>query len=305
VSDEEPRPHSAAFFGAERDFWWNVDHLALLASRRRLEDVRSVLDVGCGVGHWGMLLASVLSPEASITGVDREDEWVVAATRRAAATGLAARCSYRRAAAESLPFDDATFDLVTCQTVLIHVRDPRAAIGEMLRVTKPGGQVIAAEPNNRASLLVADSQSAEPQVELLVELVRFYLTCERGKLALGEGYDSVGDLLPGMFAELGLVDVEAFISDKPVVMAPPYDSPEQQAIRAGLEEETRSGTWGGWSRAEALRLFAAGGGTEDEFAQAWQARLRDSRDALAAMKRGTLHSAGGTIHYFVAGRRPA
>ena len=66
----------------------------------------------------------------------------------------------------------------------------------------------------------------------------------------------------------------------------------------------RAATWGGWSRDEALRLFAAGGGSEDEFAQAWQARLRDSRDALAAIERGTMHSAGGTILYFVAGRRP-
>ena len=304
MSDEEPSPHSAAYFGPERDFWWNVDHLALLASRRRLEDVRSVLDVGCGVGHWGTLLASVLSPAASITGVDREDEWVDAATRRAAALGLADRCSYRPGVVESLPFDDATFDLVTCQTVLIHVRDPRAAIREMLRVTKPGGQVIAAEPNNRASLLVADSERAEPQVEQLVDLVRFYLTCERGKLALGEGYDSVGDLLPGMFAEQGLVDVQTFISDKPVVMAPPYDTPEQQAVRAALEEEAQGETWGGWSRDAALRLFAAGGGSEDEFAQAWHGRLRDSRDALAAIERGTMTSAGGTIHYFVAGRRP-
>ena len=88
-------------------------------------------------------------------------------------------------------------------------------------------------------------------------------------------------------------------------MAPPYDSPEQQAVRAGLEEEVQGEMWGGWSRDEALRLFAAGGGSEDEFAQAWQGRLRDSRDALAAIERGTMHSAGGTIHYYVAGRRPS
>ena len=60
MTAEEPRPHSAAYFGPERDFWWNVDHLALMASRRKLEDVRSVLDVGCGVGHWGTLLVSIL-----------------------------------------------------------------------------------------------------------------------------------------------------------------------------------------------------------------------------------------------------
>ena len=80
--------HSAAYFGPERDFWWNFVHLALIASRRALNGVRSVLDVGSGVGHWGRLLLSVLGPEASVIGV----EWVEEATRQAVRVGLADRC---------------------------------------------------------------------------------------------------------------------------------------------------------------------------------------------------------------------
>jgi ubiquinone/menaquinone biosynthesis C-methylase UbiE len=62
--------HSAEFFGPDRDFWWNHDHLELVASRLGLEAVRSVLDVGCGVGHWGRLLASVLPSEATTAGAN-------------------------------------------------------------------------------------------------------------------------------------------------------------------------------------------------------------------------------------------
>jgi len=62
------------------DFWWNLE---LVASRRELGDVRSVLDVGAGVGHWGTLLASVLSPDASIVGIEREPQWVQETARRA------------------------------------------------------------------------------------------------------------------------------------------------------------------------------------------------------------------------------
>jgi hypothetical protein len=52
------------------------------------------------------------------------------------------------------------------------------------------------------------------EIEELVDLIWFCLTCERGKIALGEGNGSVGDLVPGYFTDDGLVDVEAFLSDK-------------------------------------------------------------------------------------------
>jgi SAM-dependent methyltransferase len=304
MSDEKHQPHSAEFFGPERDFWWNLDQLELIAARRALGDVRSVLDVGAGVGHWGTLLASVLSPDASILGIEREPEWVQEAARRAARLGLADRCRYEQGNAESLPFDDASFDLVTCQTVLIHVAEPRAVIREMLRVTRPGGHVLAAEPNNVASFLVASSVTADAEIDQLVDVIRFCLICERGKIALGEGNGSVGDLLPGYFADEGLVDVEAFLSDKAAVMFPPYASEAQQALKAEYLQAARRGTWG-WSREQAHRFFSAGGGADTTFDAAWQRRMTEARAVADAIEAGTFHSAGGTIHYLVAGRRPS
>ena len=48
--DPSTRPHSAAYFDEQRDFWWNHDYLRLVATRIGLERVRSVLDVGDAVG---------------------------------------------------------------------------------------------------------------------------------------------------------------------------------------------------------------------------------------------------------------
>jgi SAM-dependent methyltransferase len=304
VGDEPRDPHSAAYFGPERDFWWNLDHLELIASRRGLAGVRSVLDVGSGQGHWGMLLASVLPRDASVAGIEREPEWVEEAGRRAERCGLADRFRYLQGVAEALPFGDASFDLVTCQTVLIHVADPRAVIREMIRVTKPGGQVIVAEPNNRASFLVDSSVTAEADVDQLVDLIRFRLLCERGKHAVGEGNFSIGDLLPGVFAEEGLVDVEAFVADKAAVMVPPYRGEEQQALKAALLHEAEGDTWG-WSREETERFFLAGGGEPGDFGPAWERRMAEARAVAAAVDRGAFHSAGGVIHYLVAGTRPS
>lgn len=143
--------HSAEYFGDTRDHWWNSDFLKLVAARWRLSTVRDVLDVGCGVGHWGLVLASVLPDAARVTGVDREAAWIEHATLRAAARGLADRFFYLQGEAEHLPFPDDSFDVTTCQTVLIHVPNPDAVIAEMRRVTRPGGLVAVAEPNNLTS----------------------------------------------------------------------------------------------------------------------------------------------------------
>jgi SAM-dependent methyltransferase len=52
----------------------------------------------------------------------------------------------RRGAAESLPYDDAQFDLVTALDVVEHLDDDRAGLGEMRRVVKPGGRVLLFVP---------------------------------------------------------------------------------------------------------------------------------------------------------------
>ncbi len=44
---------------------------------------------------------------------------------------------------EALPVEDASFDVVLCTQVLEHCDDPRAAVHELRRVTRPGGRVLA------------------------------------------------------------------------------------------------------------------------------------------------------------------
>jgi SAM-dependent methyltransferase len=297
-------PHSAVFFGAVRDFWWNVDQLELCARRIGVDDVRSVLDVGSGVGHWGRLLRHVLAPDVTLVGIDAEQAWVEEATRQATAAGLADRFSYLQATAEALPFDDESFDLVTCQTVLIHVSDPLAVVREMTRVTRPGGLVVASEPNNRALTLIDSSVTAGSSVDERIDLVRFYLTCEQGKVALGEGDNSVGDLVTGFLADAGLEGVQSYQSDKVSLMLPPYDGEEAQAFKQWLAEDADRGAFG-WTRAEALRYYEAGGGDTAEFDAAWERRVAESRAHHAAVETGDFRSGGGDLLYLVAGRRPS
>jgi SAM-dependent methyltransferase len=295
------QPHSAAYFGDQRDFWWNADFLGLMGQRLELAQMTRVLDAGSGVGHWGRVLLPLM-PLAQVTGVDREPQWVAEATRRAQAAGLGGRLTYRQGDVGQLPFPDASFDLVTCQTVLIHVPDVRAVLREFVRVLAPGGLLLVAEPNNLSGAFCIGSARGASLVDRL-DLVRLQALCEHGKAALGEGDNSVGDLLPGWFSQAGLSRVETWVSDRATALVPPYSTPAERAQVKDLEEMDANDFWM-WSRADTQRYFLAGGGAPTEFDALWAKARTTFRAELASVRAGTLHQAGGSVCYLVAGRKP-
>jgi len=95
-----------------------------------------VLDVGCGPGALSTELVGILGP-GLVTGVDPSASFVLAARQRLPDVDV------REASAEDLPFDDALFDATLAQLVVHLVADPDAGVGEMARVTRPGGAVAA------------------------------------------------------------------------------------------------------------------------------------------------------------------
>lgn len=296
------KPHSAEYFNDMREFWWNRDFLELMARRLEFERVVSVLDVGCGVGHWGRALALVLPESARVTGVDREAEWVKKATERAERVGLAGRFVYQRGDATALPFADDTFDMVTCQTVLMHLPDARAGLREMLRVTKPGGLVLAVEPCNMASMGVFSSVTDEFPTDRVADTLRFHLTCQRGKRALGLGFNSVGDLVPGYMAALGARDIRVYVSDRATPMYPPYELAHQQAEIKQFKDWHAREFWV-CDRAETQRYFRAGGGSDEDFGRLWQAAGDQMKAEIEAMEEGTFHCGNAHVSYLVSGRK--
>ena len=293
------KPHSAEYFGEQRDFWWNRDFLELMAKRLGLSEVRSVLDVGCGVGHWGRALMPVLSRDTTLVGVDREPEWVKKAQETA--DKITTRMNYKVGDALHLPFEDQSFDLVTCQTVLIHLKEPKVAIQEMLRVLRPGGKILVAEPNNFAGEASLSSLSMTLPTDRIIRQMRFKMICERGKAVLGLGYNSLGDLIPGYFSELGIGGIQVHISDKAGPLFPPYSGEEQQAlIKQGKEWSLRD-DFLGYSKQETETYFLAGGGTAEELALYWKEGKEDQREATRAIDECRYHAAGGGIVYLVSG----
>ena len=293
--------HSEEFFGDYRDYWWNQDFLALMAKRWNLSGIDKVLDAGCGIGHWGFVLEPHLPKDCQLIGVDREPEWVAKASARATERGFGGRFSYQMACVEQLPFEDATFDMVTCQTVLMHVPSPLDVLREFLRVLKPGGLLAVAEPNNLIGSLVGSTISAVQSADDILKGVRFQLLCDKGKTALGEGDSSIGDLMPGYFSELGLQGIMTYLSDKASPLFPPYESLEQRVLLAQANEWCAEEFLAKW-KVDSHRYFVAGGGSELEFKELWQWSI-DSRLAQQAIEAKTYHSAQGSMNYLVSGRK--
>jgi ubiquinone/menaquinone biosynthesis C-methylase UbiE len=99
------------------------------------------LDLGSGQGNTTRCLAEVLQPAACV-GIEYDGALVdYAATR----VDNPPCVTFQQGDATRLPFPDASFDVVFCRYLLIHMADPMAVVREMLRVVKPGGYAIAYE----------------------------------------------------------------------------------------------------------------------------------------------------------------
>ena len=93
-----------------------------------------MLDVGCGGGYLTEELTSLFY---YVKGVDASHSSLAAAHDHAKQQDL--KVAYQAARAESLPFADESFDLVTCCDVLEHVDNLDRTVAEVARVLKPGG----------------------------------------------------------------------------------------------------------------------------------------------------------------------
>jgi ubiquinone/menaquinone biosynthesis C-methylase UbiE len=98
-----------------------------------------LLDLACGSGQLPLMAAK---DGIEVTGVDIAGNSVERARARAQAEGLSAR--FEEADAEALPFDDASFDVVTSLIGVMFAPRPQLIAQEMLRVCVPGGTIAMA-----------------------------------------------------------------------------------------------------------------------------------------------------------------
>jgi SAM-dependent methyltransferase len=128
--------YPAAGYESEHASWrhW-VEHLAA----RTVPGARW-LDLGCAYGY---LVAEAVGGGFATVGIDVS----AYALGRGRVEAPASVGRLVRGVATTLPFADASFDVVSAFDVLEHVHDPEPVLAEAARVLKPGGVLIAATPD--------------------------------------------------------------------------------------------------------------------------------------------------------------
>ena len=296
--------HSADHFGEARAYWWNDDFLSLIAERLELSTCQKVADIGCGTGEMTFRIAPYLDSGASVVGLDQEEQHLKKARQKARHRKKAKNVDFEFVVgdASTLPFDDGQFDLTLCQTLLIHTEDPLRVINEMKRITAPGGYVVALEPNNLVPHLMFDRYvETDYKVEDMLEMIEVRLRCEQGKKRLGQGFSSLGDVLPDLFSQAGLTDIQVWQSDKALALIPPYDTREKR-VRAAQLVDWLENDQGGLGYEENLRYYRAGGGKKEAFDTYWHRVSLYKTSMLQLLKEQRYISAGGQLMSVVKGK---
>ncbi|MCA1624879.1 MAG: class I SAM-dependent methyltransferase [Acidobacteria bacterium] len=292
--------HSELFFSDYRDYWYNKDFLDLMAKRWDLGRYSTLLDIGCGLCHWSQLLTPYLKPNSTVTAYDNDIKWAAGNEGlKVRFKSLQSSLNFVKGDAHRLIFEDDSFDVVTCQTLLIHLENPKQALLEMKRVVKKGGIVICAEPNNLVGNLIKDSVSKDETLLEKLENIKFSILWEQGKIKLKEGDNSFGDLLTGTMSEAGFLNLQSYVSDKVVPLYPPYSKAEQKATIESMklwqkERKTFDKTGRKYFEvlgAEAIKFY------EDFIIK------RAGNKVLTQIEMNEYYSGGATIMYLVSGSK--
>jgi SAM-dependent methyltransferase len=120
----------------ERHWWYRGRRrmLAALIEGIAVPPGARVLDAGCGSGR----TLDELARYGSAHGIELNPLGLAVARRRGH--------HVEQAPVETIPFEDASFDLVTCLDVIEHTDDDAAALRELRRVTRPGGSAVVSVP---------------------------------------------------------------------------------------------------------------------------------------------------------------
>lgn len=131
---------SAVVFGEARDASGLNSYERVAAAACAQEPIGAgealdLLDLGCGDGF---LLEAIgaSAPEASLTGVDMSPDELAAAEKRVPTA------RWVEARAQVLPFDDGSFDVVTCHMAFMLMDDVDGVLSEVRRVLRPGGRFV-------------------------------------------------------------------------------------------------------------------------------------------------------------------
>ncbi|MET7770584.1 methyltransferase domain-containing protein [Nocardia sp. NPDC005366] len=197
-----------------------------------LSGAEYLADIGCGDARF---LADLVSSghRGRLVGIDTSPTMVAAADVLPGVLGVLAD-------AERIPFDDNTFDTITARHMLYHVDNPRVALDEFRRTTKPGGTV---------AVVVNHPGNCPRTAELVAAHANTYGIEQTGSFRASVDSDSLPRLMSDVFGAVRIHRSDnalVFDSAEPLVRfaealfafyGVPADLPERDAILEDLRAD--------------------------------------------------------------------
>ncbi len=154
---------------------YSPEHRAFLSRRTATQEASfflpfiqpgmRLLDCGCGMGALTTSLAEWLAP-GEVVGFDREQSQIEAAREWAFEKGVQ-NVRFEIGNIYEIAYEDACFDAVFAYTVLEHLREPKRAMREMLRVLKPGGVAGLCDPDYETQIFAPSSSGVAEALRLM------------------------------------------------------------------------------------------------------------------------------------------
>jgi len=198
---------------------------------------RQVLDVGCGMGDDSREIARLVGPKGHVVAIDFSAAMITEARKRNADTP-ALPIEFREGDATKLAFADGSFDCARVERVLMHLRDAREGLEEMIRVVRTGGRIVASELDQETAFL--DS----PHTDVMRRLV--------SSLADATPSPRVGRSLARLLRQAGLQNVksQATVISVPFNMARiAFGGHVDRCVQQGLLSASDAERW--WQHLEA------------------------------------------------------
>jgi len=145
----------------------------------------TIVDLGCGLGYLGYTFWPFFGEGGHYVGVDISEALLRDSRQAAVHWANGGNTSFLSGDAYYVPMADNIADAVMCQTLLLHLEEPKSALAEMIRVAKPGGVIICQEPDNLATLLTMHHISVpDLTIDERLFLAKVALLCNRGRVRL-------------------------------------------------------------------------------------------------------------------------
>lgn len=136
----------------------------IMASRAGLARGASVLDVGCGYGATARFLAAAHG--CGVVGINISEKELDLARRRADEEGLADQVTFRYGDFHSVPFPDASFDVVWSQEAFLHGVAKQTILEECHRVLRPSGRLVISDLVTRPHMREEDRERVYARLRL-------------------------------------------------------------------------------------------------------------------------------------------